>query len=120
MINLNDLDDFRVRTQEVLDMYGSWGDETGGAFMIPHRQTGVTLKVIASAENGWDHVSVSIPHRTPNWQEMQSIHRIFFRPDETVWEYHVAHDKHISLHPFTLHLWRKHHFDMPLPPVEFV
>lgn len=120
MINLNELNDFRVRTQEVLDMYGTWGDHTAGAFMVPHRRTGTTLKVIASSGEGWDHISISTPNRTPNWTEMQFIYRLFFAPDETVWEYHVPLDKHINKHPFTLHLWRKHNFDMPLPPAEFI
>jgi hypothetical protein len=71
MRDLRELDHRRVRTADVLERYGSFGDGTCGVFTVPYPKTGVTLGVVASSGKGWDHVSVSLPHRTPNWGEMQ-------------------------------------------------
>jgi hypothetical protein len=47
----------------------------------------------------------------PNWYE---------KPKEIAWEYHMNEDDHISIHPYVLHIWRKHNFRMPTPPKVFV
>jgi hypothetical protein len=100
--------------------HGWLGDGTCGAFQIPYPATGSTLRVIASSDGDWDHCSVSLANRPPNWAEMQFIHRMFFNGDELAWEYHMPPDDHVNVHPYTLHLWRKHNFTMPVPPREFV
>ncbi|MCX8016968.1 MAG: hypothetical protein N2690_03550, partial [Rhodocyclaceae bacterium] len=41
-----------------------------GAFLIPTRPGQPPLRVIASHEDGWEHVSVSRPDRCPTWEEM--------------------------------------------------
>lgn len=115
MRNLNALDQYRVPGPG-----GERGDHTCGAFLIPYPLTGVLLKVLASADAGWDHVSVSLSDRTPSWAEMSFIHRTFFKENEAAWEYHVPTDQHINIHPHVLHLWRKWYFKMPLPPRAFV
>lgn len=68
----------------------------------------------------WDHVSVSRRNRTPNWQEMEHVKRLFFAADEIAVQFHVAEADHISIHPHTLHLWRWTHMPIPLPPKELV
>jgi hypothetical protein len=120
MRNLIEINEYRRTSEDVVTFFGSVGGNTSGMFDIPSPRTGVTLKVIACAEDGWDHVSVSLPNRTPNWIEMQHIYRTFFKANETVWEYHVPPDKHINMMPHCLHLWRKHNFEIPMPPMEFV
>ena len=120
MRDLRELDHRRVRTADILERYGSFGDGTCGVFTVPYPKTGVTLGVVASSGKGWDHVSVSVAHRTPNWYEMQHIHRLFFRDDEIAWQFHFPKSAHISIHPNCLHLWRAHDFSLPRPPVEFV
>jgi hypothetical protein len=122
MKDLTDLNRFRVKDADILRQFGSVGDETCGAFMIPYPRTGVTLKCLASSDagSGWDHVSVSLPNRCPNWFEMQHIHRVFFKKEETAWEYHVNEADHVNVHPYVLHIWRKHSFVIPMPPKEFV
>lgn len=98
------------------------GGAFGGAFLIPYPLAGEQLKCIASAGEGWDHVSVSLQKakRTPNWAEMEYAKRTFFHPGEIAWEYHMNTDDHISIHPYVLHIWRKHDFKMPVPPKVFV
>jgi hypothetical protein len=41
---------------------------------------------------------------------------MFFKADEVAMELHVADAKHISHHPFCLHLWRPQKAEIPLPP----
>lgn len=76
-----------------------------GAFQIGQGK-GRSLRVIASRGGGWDHVSVSLPDRTPTWEEMNWVKGIFFGPDEWVVQYHPAESDYVNCHPFCLHLWR--------------
>ncbi|WP_319519854.1 hypothetical protein [uncultured Martelella sp.] len=99
-----------------LFLYALQLGEDGGAFEIPHRPTSVVLRVVASVGLGWDHVSVSLPKRCPNWPEMEYVKRLFFREDETAMQLHVPPADHISHHPFCLHMWRPHHIEIPMPP----
>jgi hypothetical protein len=87
----------------------------GGAFLVPYPKTGASLRVIASNGDGWDHVSVSLEHRCPNWHEMDFIKRLFFAEDEWAMQLHPPPAKHINLHPYVLHLWRPQHETIPLP-----
>lgn len=86
----------------------------GGAFKIPFE--GRSLYVIASIGMGWDHVSVSLEQRCPNWREMSYIKNLFWNDEEVVMQLHVAKKDHINLHPFCLHLWKPHDKEIPLPP----
>ena len=88
----------------------------GGAFEVPHLRTAVVLRVIASVGAGWDHVSVSLPRRCPNWEEMSFVKGMFFQDDETAMQLHVPLSQHINHHPYCLHLWRPHQFEIPRPP----
>lgn len=106
-----------------------YGDDYG-CFHIPHAKTGVKLRCIVSsgkvglAEFGekwaWDHVSVSLPGRCPNWPEMSFIKSVFWADDETAFQLHVPAADHLSLHPYCLHLWRPLALRIPLPPSEMV
>jgi hypothetical protein len=83
-----------------------------GAFLIPILAgfpkylppTG--YKVICSDGGGWDHLSVSLPTRTPRWEEMDHIKRLFFRDDEWAIQYHPSIKDYKNLHPYCLHIWR--------------
>ena len=72
--------------------------------------------VIFSWGGGWDHVSVSFRNRTPTWEEMAEIKRMFFRADETVVQFHPEEDEYINQHPYCLHLWKKQGHRHELPP----
>jgi hypothetical protein len=120
MRNLNELECYRERTQSVLESYGSYGNENAGVFRLPLPIAGVKCLIIASAGDGWDHVSVSLPDRCPTWAEMDFVKRAFFRPDEVAMQLHVAEKDHINFNPRTLHIWRPHDTPIPLPPKVFV
>ena len=99
-----------------------YGDEFG-IFLIPHGPTGVKLRVIASAGNTevpWEHVSVSLANRCPNWPEMSFIKGIFWDSHETVMQLHVPAEDHRNLHPYCLHLWRPLRAEIPRPPNDAV
>lgn len=96
--------------------YGCEGDDTCGLFIIRDIKLKNALKVIASSGEGWDHVSVSLPHRCPTWDEMEHVKRLFFRDDETAMQLHVPPTDHINVHPFCLHLWRPQGVEIPRPP----
>lgn len=91
------------------------GDETCGAFMFMG-PCGKVLAVIASAGDGWDHVSVSVVGRCPLWPEMEWIKRRFWRDDATAMQLHVPTADHINAHPYCLHIWRPWSGAIPLPP----
>jgi len=117
MRRLRELKAYRARDWE--KRMGGKGDDFGGCFRVP-LAPGVELAVIASSLGGWDHLSVSTPHRCPTWAEMEHVKRLFFRPDEVAMQLHVATTDHISIHPNCLHIWRPHDVPIPLPPKEFV
>ena len=99
-------------------------------FLIPHPRTGVKLRVMATSganldpDHGplyaWDHVSVSLPNRTPNWAEMAFVKSIFWGDDETVMQLHVPAAEHRNLHPYCLHLWKPLNERIPQPPPDMV
>jgi len=117
-------------------LYGTLDHERalGGAFLVPF-SSGVShrvaprqfIRVIASAGRvqtdpawRWDHVSVSLSNRTPTWEEMDYIKRLFFHPEEICFQLHVASAEHISNHDYCLHIWRHVDQQIPLPPPEMV
>jgi len=95
-----------------------------GMFMIPG-PCGRDLRVIASCgdeenEVFWEHVSVSLRNRCPNWEEMAFIKDQFWDESEAVMQLHPPKIDYISNHNFCLHLWRPLRETIPLPPPECV
>lgn len=100
-------------------------DGANGAFIVP-LNSGVQVCVIASdstswAESSlpgepWEHVSVSLQSRTPTWEEMDAVKRIFWNDDETVIQLHVSRSSHVNVHEHCLHLWKPCKSVIPTPP----
>lgn len=114
------IDQFRIKTSDVIVQFGTLGDETCGLFSLPSPIDRRAMRVIASSGAGWDHVSVSRPTRCPNWTEMEFVKRTFFADDEVAMQLHVPAADHISVHPYCLHLWRPHAAAIPRPPAWMV
>jgi hypothetical protein len=120
MRNLYDLDRHRVRKGFLVELAGSAGDDTCGAFLIRSPVDGGLLRIIAANADGWDHVSVSRKDRCPTWAEMEHIKRRFFNDDECAFQLHVPINQHINVHSHCLHLWRAHDSNPPMPPALMV
>lgn len=65
-----------------------------------------TLQIIASDGEGWEHVSVSLPYRSPTWEEMCKVKDLFWDDEDCVIQYHPPKSEYVNNHPFCLHLWR--------------
>lgn len=113
MKDLSELNLYRI--DHIYDK--DWGRK-GGAFVIQYK--GQILRIIASIEGGWDHVSISLEDRVPTWEEMEFVKRMFFKDDELAFQLHLPPNRHINFHPNVLHLWRDQNRKFRLPPREMV
>jgi hypothetical protein len=92
-----------------------------GAFIVPSPTDRRPLKVIAATALGWDHVSVSREDRIPDYAEMQTVFRLFFRDDETAMQLHLPVREHRNCHPYCLHIWRPNDGrEIVKPPADMV
>ena len=102
--------------------YGSNDTDTYGAFYVPYDS--YELKVLATDGQGlkpeWEHVSVSMPNRCPNWKEMCFIKDLFWGKEETVLQIHPPASKYVNQHPHCLHMWKKKDGEFELPPLIYV
>jgi hypothetical protein len=109
-----------MRDLSLLETYCLQHGDDGGYYQMPSPLSGDPMVIIASYGMDWDHVSVSLRHRCPNWPEMEFVKRRFFKDDETVMQLHVPSSEHINCHPYCLHLWRPQRQEIPRPPADMV
>lgn len=95
-------------------LYSLPQDGNNGVFSVPFES--FTLAVIASDGEGWEHVSASLPGRTPNWREMCFLKDLFWDEEDCVIQYHPPKSEYVNNHEHTLHLWRPIGTDLPMPP----
>jgi hypothetical protein len=111
------LEDGRFRGS---DDYSSETGEQGGMFEV-HSPKGTLLRIISSGQHeGWEHVSVSVQHRVPNWGEMCFVKDLFWEEEELVIQYHPPKSMYINCHPYCLHMWRPINATIPLPPSHLI
>lgn len=98
----------------------SWGPY--GQFFVRGPEDAM-LCIIASgaddddgAAQGWEHVSVSAPRRTPTWAEMCFVKDLFWDEEETVLQFHPPKSQYVNNHPYVLHMWRNKNAPAQLPP----
>jgi len=64
------------------------------------------VRVIRSVDDGKLHVSVSLPHRYPTWDELHDV-RYAFCPDQCDMAMILPPKKeYVNVHPNTFHLWQ--------------
>ena len=103
-----------------------WGNSPAGALYGYFRITcdGQKLDIISSGERtsldgleAWEHVSVSIAYKrdcTPTWSQMATVKSLFWRPTETVIQFHPPEAEYVSIHDGCLHLWKPpYHPELP-------
>ena len=64
------------------------------------------LHVIASDWGTWQHVSVSLENRCPNWREMCHVKSLFWDDDEECIQFHPKKSDYVNLHEYCLHIWK--------------
>lgn len=101
----------RVRNEEVLKRYGSFGDESNGVFFFPQKG----LFCIISAGEGWEHVSVSRKSRMPTYEDMMFVAKQFWDDGDTLMQLRVPKSEHINVSNFCLHWWRPIDGEIPRP-----
>lgn len=124
------LERFRIRNTD----YATQTGDTFGLFVLQKNKT--QIRAIASDGNkdieeippelrGWEHVSVSVKYqntkgkvidRTPTWEEMHWIKRIFWEDHECVVQYHPPQSSYVNTMQTCLHLWRSIDQTFPTPP----
>ena len=93
-------------------------DGNNGMFRIPLRGCARPIKellIIASDGMGWEHVSVSLPDRTPTWEEMCYVKSLFWDDEDCVIQYHPPKSEYVNNHDHCLHLWKCKHSKIPMP-----
>jgi hypothetical protein len=93
-----------------------------GAFVMQGPK-GYVLHIISSgvdSEFNWEHVSVSVERRPPNWAEMCFVKDLFWDDEECVMQLHPPKSDYVNCHPNCLHLWKPVGQDIPRPPSELV
>ena len=90
--------------------YSSQKDGNNGLFLIDN------LKIIASDEMGWEHVSVSTKTLSiPSWSTMCKVKDLFWEDEDCVVQYHPPKSEYVNNHP-VLHLWRPVNYEiLPRP-----
>ena len=112
----------KVNTNHKANLYH--GEDMAGAFIF-QSATGAVIRIISSGPSsykgseGWEHVSVSLEHRIPAWDEMCQVKRMFWDDDEAVLQFHPPKSDYINNHPHVLHLW-KPPYKVILPPTRFI
>lgn len=100
---------------EVLDFDDVDNDCYGGAITV-NLNASIKMRIIFSCDEGWDHISVSLNSRTPKYQEMKAVKKLFFKDDEWAIEYHPPEKDYVNIHSNVLHIWRPHKEAIPVPP----
>ena len=86
----------------------------------PILEIGMHLQIIAGDGDGWEHVSASLPHRCPTWEEMCFVKDVFWGVDDCVVQFHPPHAEYVNNHQFCLHLWRRVGGDFEMPPAHLI
>jgi hypothetical protein len=84
----------------------SWGPY--GQFFVRGPEDAVLCIVASGADEddeaaqGWEHVSVSAPRRTPTWAEMCFVKDLFWDEEETVLQFHPPKSQYVPMPPSIL------------------
>ena len=89
-------------------------DGMGGKYY--DKYAGKWLNFIFSYQMGWEHLSVSMPSKTPTWEQMCMMKDIFWNKNECCIEYHPKEEDYVNNHPHCLHIWKPTEVEIPKPP----
>lgn len=92
----------------------TYNDGMGGKYY--DKYSNKWLNFIFSYQLGWEHLSVSMPGKTPSWEQMCRMKDIFWNDDETCVEYHPKKEDYVNNHEHCLHIWKPTEVELPTPP----
>ncbi len=105
---------YEVAAHREMTPIGAGSDQAGVFALFSPLDEG-TLRIAASTDGGWDHVSISRGNRKPNLPEIEHVVSLFFEPIETVM---IVFGPFIQIHDKnTVHIWRSQNEDIPIPPM---
>lgn len=88
--------DYMVDEEHTLAFGGDYYDTVSGK----------QLNFMFSVQGGWEHLSVSMPSRTPTWDQMCTMKNIFWEDEEECVEYHPPKSQYVNIHEHCLHIWK--------------
>ncbi len=110
----------RMRQMAIeMETFGDSPVGTGNGFFAIQRK-GAILRIVASQDEEWEHVSISLEKRCPTWEEMCFVKDLFWAPDECVMQLHPPKEDWVNNHPYCLHLWKPIQAEIPRPPALLV
>lgn len=98
----------KYRSPHPAGLAQKFGDEFGW-FEMPSKAGGPKLRMQVSPaylEYEFEHVSVSLAHRCPTWEEMCKVKDLFWDAEDVVVQFHPAKSDYVNLAKTCLHLWR--------------
>ena len=110
---MKSLEDIR-KTRNLFITAETENDGLGGYYF--DSISGRKLNFIFSYQLGWEHLSVSMPSRTPSWDQMCRMKDIFWEKDEACVEYHPKEEDYVNMHKHCLHIWKPTEEKLPTPP----
>jgi len=114
MKDLRYLNEYRIILDEFKEF--KFDEKCEGMFDIV--VNGKIYFVIASVDEGWQHVSVSgLNNIMPTWDVVETIKNKFFEDDEFVVEYHPKKEDYINNKENCLHIWSPLDKEMPYPNI---
>ena len=87
-----------------------------GVFRVPFESNQLMVMAVDGKQTDWEHVSISLKKRCPNWREMCMVKDLFWDDTDTVVQFHVPKVDYINVHSYCLHLWRYTKGELPRPP----
>lgn len=103
-----------IKNNRRIEIIREGKDGFGGKFY--DKESRVKLNFIMSWGAGFEHCSVSLPIRTPSWEQMCAIKDAFWTEDECCMQLHPAKKDYINNHKYCLHIWRPIKEEIPMPP----
>ena len=74
------------------------------------------LNFVFSYSCGFEHLSVSMPNRTPSWEQMCMMKDVFWNEDEVCMQLHPKKEEYVNNHNHCLHIWKPTTQEIPQPP----
>lgn len=96
--------------------YPSYRGMQAGMFKFLYMGRELGAMAVNGDMTGWEHVSVSLKNRTPNWGEMCFIKDLFWDESDCVVQFHPAKEDYVNIGEYVLHLWRSTEKSFPMPP----